>query len=243
MLSTGESTTGCGTRDEGFTSQQDVGAPGGPDHDDLLALWERARGVARVVCRYALGRLAQGQGRFYGADDFWQDLFLEFWALVRRWHSSTGASEEDLWEAWRRLLWFGGHRILRRAPQRLWERADLSLDVDLLGDGIGRGFRALWGEGTASAGAVPRARAGMGSPEAQSDWLARIDALETAMWALSPGERQVLYMCNWGGLTARDAAQRLGLDGPGRVEGLLRAARAALKVGHARGRTRGERRP
>ncbi|MBC7256041.1 MAG: hypothetical protein H5T66_08075, partial [Chloroflexi bacterium] len=79
---------------------------------ELVALWQVAWEMARRLCAGTLARLAQGEGGFYEADDFYQDLFIEFWRLVRAWQRH-GGSAEALWHAWRRRLWGGGRRILR----------------------------------------------------------------------------------------------------------------------------------
>lgn len=55
--------------------------------EQCLSLWPRAREMARVHCSGTLARLRNGDGGFYQADDLWQDLFLEFWALASRWQA------------------------------------------------------------------------------------------------------------------------------------------------------------
>ena len=100
----------------------------------LLTLWQRGLRMARRSCAHTFARLHDGEGRFYEADDFRQDLFLVFRELVERWQADGAADEEVLWAAWRRRLWRGGQRILRRAPQRLWRRNEISFAPDELED-------------------------------------------------------------------------------------------------------------
>jgi len=103
-----------------------------------MTLWERGRRMAAARCSGTLRSLRGGKGGFYEADDLWQDLFLDFWALVRRWHEGPPPRRvEDLWAAWRRHLWQGGRRVLRRRPQRLWRGCDQPVDpqeLELDGD-------------------------------------------------------------------------------------------------------------
>ena len=57
------------------------------DEAELLWLWQRGREMALRRCARTVARLRLGAGGFYEAEDFLQDLFLEFWALVRRWRA------------------------------------------------------------------------------------------------------------------------------------------------------------
>lgn len=120
------------------------------DDSQLLSLWQRGLRIAERRCAHTLARLHAGDGGFYEADDFVQDLFLVFRELAERWQAQGAADEEALWAAWQRRLWHGGQRVLRRAPQRLWRRNDVSFAPDELedapdniSDGLARLLRAI----------------------------------------------------------------------------------------------------
>jgi hypothetical protein len=117
---------------------------------ELLTLWQRGLRLAERCCAHTLARLRNGDGGFYEADDFRQDLFLAFRELAERWHAEGAADEGALWTAWRRRLWHGGQRILRRAPQRLWGRSEVLFAPqevddadDIVGDNAARLARAI----------------------------------------------------------------------------------------------------
>jgi len=191
-----------------------------PD-DDLLALWQVAWRMARRRCAAALARLGRGEGGFYGPDDLQQDLFLEFWALVQQWRAS-GQGRDALWAAWRRRLWGGGRRVLRRAPQRLWSRPEITLDplaLDPAGgsepeDGLRIGADLL---------VQPE------DAEATRHGLAGLEALERALWALRPVHRQVLYMAAFLEAPPAEVARLLMLEDAAAVHRRLHLARRALR--------------
>ena len=196
----------------------------------VAALWPAAQAVAARRCRNTLYRLARGEGGFYDADDFWQDLFIEFWALAQRPELAAAVAagatlaEEPLRTAWSKALWGGGLRILRRAPQRLWRRFEVAVPPVLL-DG---GDDAEEDDRVAShlRGAAEQLLAEDGAQVAAA--LARSEALERALSSLRPVQRQLLYMTAVQGVPARAVAVRLGLDSANAVAQRLRAARRQL---------------
>lgn len=198
--------------------------------DELMALWERARRMALARCSGSLRSLRQGDGGFYEADDFWQDLFLDFWDLVRRWRDGVDARHAgDLWAAWRRHLWQGGHRVLRRRPQRLWRRREEPVDPDEM---------ALDGppsEGAATPAAVPPiavdALTESGGPEEASMIRAEEDAVESRLWRLAAINRQALYLTTVAGLSHAEAARCLALAGPEQVRRHVCRARESVRRG------------
>ena len=194
--------------------------------EELLALWQRARRMALPRCAWTMARLRRGDGGFYEAEDFMQDLFLEFQSLVERWRAGPDPSEEALWLAWRRILWRGGARILRRVPQRLWDRAEQAVDPCELA--LGNDFsadEAAWPLSPDLLVALVQPEDGDGTRER----LARLDALAKALWSLRPAQRQVIYMCALLELPADLVAETLGLSGSNTVYQRLHAARAALR--------------
>jgi len=198
------------------------------DEEELLALWRTARGMALRACARTISRLQAGEGGFYDADDLQQDLFLEFWRLVRRWRADPHRQEEQLWAAWRRALWHGGKTILKRAPQRLWDPPEqqrdpgfFTLDADIdpepeplvasaLADGVQPLIQAEDAERT----------------HVCEDTLERV---ERALWALPVGQRQLLYMAAVAELPAEQVARCLGLRNGNAVYRRLHTARAALR--------------
>jgi len=189
--------------------------------DELLALWQVAWRMARRRCAAALARLGRGEGGFYGADDLQQDLFLEFWALARAWHAS-GQGLADLWAAWQRRLWGGGRRVLRRSPQRLWGRPEISYDpatLDPAEAGEPQEGGRLWSEALVQ----PE------DAEATRHSLAGLEALERALWALRPVHRQVLYMATLLESPPAEVARLLMLDDAEAVHRRLHLARRALR--------------
>lgn len=200
-----------------------------PD-DDLLALWQVAWRMARRRCAATLARLGRGEGGFYGADDLQQDLFLEFWALAAEWRAS-GQGRAALWAAWRRRLWGGGRRVLRRAPQRLWARPEIAFDPAALDpaeagepeEGLPlRGERLVQPE----------------DAEATRHGLAGLEALERALWALRPVHRQVLYLAAFLEEPPAKVARLLMLEDAAAVHRRLHLARRALQRQLARAEER-----
>jgi RNA polymerase sigma factor (sigma-70 family) len=197
---------------------------------DLLALWQRARLLARRRCMRTLWRLRRGEGGFYQTDDFMQDLYLEFAALVREWRADPDASERALWETWRRLLSHGGIRVLRRRPQRLWRAAHSSggLTSTLQKH---RDEQDLAQRRPPPTSPNPEPYIQPEDSEATCEQLARLDDLENALWALRPLQRQVIYMVAMADLPAAQVARLLGIDSPNAVYARLRTARTALRRG------------
>lgn len=187
--------------------------------EELLRLWDAGREMAQRLCGRSYARLRAGQGGFYGAEDFEQELFLEFWALAREWEAES-LPQEALWEAWRRRLWGNGLRVLRRAPQRLWSGpADRQLP-DPLGDASTDGDEPEALEALllhAEDGETCRAAA------------ERVEALRAALAALRPSQRQVLYLTVVAGLSGEEAARSLDLPDRETVYQRVHAARSALR--------------
>ncbi len=192
---------------------------------ELVALWQVAWEMARRLCAGTLARLARGEGGFYEAEDFYQDLFIEFWRLARVWRRHDG-SAEALWRAWRRRLWGGGRRILRRAPQRLWHNPEYPinpLEMALAGPGDG--------EREPSIANIPALEA-LTQPEDAETAQARsadLQALEEALWALRPAQRQILYMAAVLETSPSEVAQMLHLGNAKEVYQHLYRARRALR--------------
>lgn len=212
--------------------ESDVPAAGSPDAEeaDLLALWEQAWALARRCCAGSLRRLQAGDGGFYEADDLQQDLFIEFWALARDWQAS-GEDEAALWAAWRRRLWGQGCHILRRRPQRLWDRAEYPVAPDRLA------LDASDDEPAAVEGLPTAARQALTAGEdaaATHDQLADLSRLEDALWALRPTQRQILYMVTLAGLPAAAVERLLGLGSRTALYQRLFVARQALRRGLAK---------
>jgi len=188
--------------------------------DALVTLWERARRVALRRCARTLARLSAGEGGFYGADDLMQDLFLEFWALLRRHHGRDGP---ELWQAWERVLWGGGLRVLRRKPQRLWARRERAVSPEMLEVADRRE------DDEPALGACARRSLVVGTdgtPGSSSG--DALDDLEDALWRLRPLQRQVLYLLALRGVPADEIARRLGLGSADAVYQRARRARRAL---------------
>ena len=191
----------------------------------LLALWEEARRKARVWCGSTLARLRRGEGGFYQEEDFWQDLFVEFWDLAEAWWP-TEDDLDELWALWRKRLWLDGWRVIRRAPQRLWRRPERAIDPDALELERGPDDEAAQGvrlPETAVAALLydpdgPRALMGAG----------QVEAAERALWALPLGQRQALYMTVVAGMPAAEVARCLGLPRRALVYHWVRTARRRL---------------
>ncbi len=194
---------------------------------NLMGLWQRARGVALRRCAGTLARLARGDGGFYDADDLMQDLFLEFWRLVS---ALAGKPVGELWSAWESLLWRGGIRILRRRPQRLWRRREMSVPPHALALQPGGCVesRASAGEGSP----LPRAARthlvceGSEGRVYAHDLVSRLGA---ALDSLSPLQRQVLYLYGIRGLSGAAVAERLRLGNANAVYQRVARARAMLR--------------
>ncbi len=196
---------------------QDVIADCGDAEGALLERWARARRIALRACAETLRLLSAGAGGFYDAADLEQDLFLAFWDLQRR------LPDEELWPAWNRLLVHGGIRLLQRAPQRLWARAEWPVaPEDLSGDGA----PAAWS-------GLRRGQADLVQPEdgeAQLASLAAVDELEKGLWRLRPAQRQVVYLLTLRGVSAEEVSRRLGLSGGYAAKSRLQRARRRLRL-------------
>lgn len=188
------------------------------------ALWPQARRMAARRCHNNLYRLRRGEGGFYGADDFWQDLFLEFWALLERPELAGLTFDDDaLRTAWGKALWGGGLRILRRAPQRLWRRFEYVVDPARLDP---TGGDDPWSR--LSSLPLP-AEALVGSDgRLTQERLARVERLERSLARLRPAQRQLLYLTAVRRLPAGQVAQQLRLVSANAVYQRVRAARQQL---------------
>jgi RNA polymerase sigma factor (sigma-70 family) len=219
-------TNGRASRPEDDERAGDEKATKPLSEEALLALWQRARRMALPRCAWTMARLRRGDGGFYGPEDFMQDLFLEFWSLVKRWQAEPNPREEALWLAWRRMLWRGGARILRRVPQRLWDRPERTVDPCLLA--LGEGFCVDETAPRLSPDLV-EALTEPEDGEGTRERISRLDALAEALWALRPVQRQVIFMCVVLELPADLVAETLGLSNSNTVYQRLHAARAALR--------------
>jgi len=199
----------------------------------LLRLWQKGLREVRRRCARTLSRLRVGEGGFYHADDFLQDLFMEFMDLARHWRTSTEPDEAELMAAWRRKLWGSGICILRRTPQRLWSGVEYALEPGRLALDEG----SLDQDGN-SDGAHPglflpsSALEELTQPEdaqAIGVRLRALDELETALFRLRPLQRQVIFMSTFQALRAAEVASCLGLGGRNTVYQRLARARAALR--------------
>lgn len=212
------------TRDEKTT----IG-PGDLEEEAVLDLWHEAWRVARRQCARALARLRRGEGGFYGAQDFQQDLFVEFWELLeRRGVPQDGDEAAALWAAWRSVLWGGGRRILRRVPQRLWEGAEWAVDPMSLALEYDDPQEAA----SQGVGLPPVAREALvqaEDAEATHGRLLRVERMAAALWRLQPLQRQILYMSALRGLPAAQVARRLGLRSRNAAYQRLHRARKALR--------------
>ena len=211
-------------------AEQDSPEPQALSEAEPMALWRQAWRLARPRCGRTLSRLRRGRGGFYDADDFSQDLFLEFLGLLGRWQDAPRSSQADLWAAWRRILWQGGSRVVRRAPQRLWSGAELAVDPAELALESGDEEES---DGDAGRLSLPEAaRAALIQPEdgeETQERLARLEALATALQALPPGQRQLITMLALAGLPAPLVARRLGAGSTNALYQRLRLARLALR--------------
>mgnify|MGYP000931800815 CR=1 FL=1 len=191
---------------------------------ELLTLWRKGLRIAQRCCAHTLARLAAGEGGFYEADDLLQDLFVEFWRVVEAWQADERADEEALWEAWRRRLWHGGARILRRAPQRLWRRSEIHFAPDELeaaGDaelGAARMLRT-----------IERALVQPDEAPAACEQRGALDDVAQALAALPAPWSRSLTMTALQGRPAGEVAAALGLPGARSVYAQVRQARARLQ--------------
>jgi len=194
----------------------------------VVSLWQKGRAAALERCATTLSRLRAGDGGFYQADDFLQDLFIEFVDLVRRWWAKADAQEVELWEAWQRMLWGGGIRVLRRVPQRLWSGTEWAVEPGRLA------LDQAYLERNRDPGlCLPKsAIAELTQPETAEmshERLGTLEELERTLFALRPLQRQVIFMSALEGLPAAEVASCLGLSGRNSVYQRLSAARAALR--------------
>ncbi|MHB1293926.1 MAG: RNA polymerase sigma factor [Anaerolineae bacterium] len=196
------------------------------DEQALLDLWQKARTLAAGWCRIALARLRAGQGGFYDDQDLWQDLFLEFWAVVGLWQEGEAHDEEHLWDLWKRALRRGGLRVLKRAPQRLWVGVEEAVEPCVLAlDGA---------EGARDVERTPlplAARRALTLEDSREEGSGRVEVAELAeaLWRLRPLQRQTLYLGAVVGLTADQVARCLGLTGPNVASQRLHRARERLQ--------------
>ncbi len=195
----------------------------------VAALWPEAKRIAARRCRNTLYRLRRGEGGFYDHDDLWQDLFLEFWALLQRPSVAALAAEgrtladEPLRLAWSKALWGGGMRILRRAPQRLWHRFEEAVEPVRLDGGD------YDGDGEAERHDALPIEALVGEDGARTaSSLARLAAIRAALWRLRPAQRQALYMAALQGLPEATVARRLGLASANAVAQRIKLGRQRL---------------
>jgi len=208
--------------------------PSSLSEEELLALWQTARRMALRSCASTLARLRAGEGGFYEAEDFWQDLFLAFWSLAKAWRQAGPSDEIALWAAWRRALRRGGAQLLRRAPMRLWARRERPLAPEVLAledePRLDRGQPFAAGDPSPPLdGAALEALTQPEDAEAGHLRRACLDDLEAALWALRPAQRQVIFMATLAELPAAEVARLLGLSEGNAVSQRLFAARAALR--------------
>ncbi len=196
--------------------------------DELDALWPRARRYAARYCAGTLARLRQGDGGFYEADDFWQDVYLEFHALALRWQAGElgDTTREAFYDAWQRLLARGGWRIYRRAPQRLWPGAELAAAPAEL---------ALDDDDSAPDERTPLPSAALAQLTAPEDGahaaelLERLRLVEGTLWRLRPSQRQALYMTAIQQMPAARTARLLGVPNAAAVYDRIYDARKLLR--------------
>lgn len=200
------------TRDAGLSERQ------------LMALWQEARRKARVWCGSTLARLRRGEGGFYQEEDFWQDLFLEFWELAEAWWE-TEEDLEELWAWWRKRLWYDGWRVIRRAPQRLWQRAEQAVEPAALA--LERPDEEKVEGPRLPEAAVEALRRDPEGPQALRE-ADQVEAAARALWALPAGQRQALYMTVVAGMPAAEVAHCLGLPRREVVYQWVRTARRQL---------------
>ncbi|MHB0856249.1 MAG: RNA polymerase sigma factor [Anaerolineae bacterium] len=184
-------------------------------------------GPGRALLSRAAGPAGGREGGFYDAEDLWQDLFLEFCAVVRRWQRGQDRREERLWALWRSVLWRGGMRVLRRKPQRLWEGVEEAVEPRVLAlDAVAR-------QADPERVSLPReARQALTHDDA---WQGGSDpseeaVLARALWGLRPLQRQMLYLDGVVGLSTSELARCLGLPGPNAVSQRLYRARELLRA-------------
>jgi DNA-directed RNA polymerase specialized sigma24 family protein len=186
---------------------------------ELLRLWEEAQRIAATSCAHTLALLRRGEGGFYEAEDFWQDLFLAFWDLARRWHASPPPHvPERLWALWRRRLRHGGYHILRQRPQRLWRGRERAVDLhDIEGEPHPTGEPA--------ARPIVERGATITDPQRALEVYADEEEASDLLRTLSATSRQSLYLSAVAGLSSAETARCLQL---------VRAADVHLRVHRAR---------
>lgn len=193
--------------------------------DELLALWERGRRMALRHCAGTLRALRTGRGGFYDADDFWQDLFLDFYDLVGQWWAGPEPRcSDDLWVAWRRRLWQGGSRVLHRRPQRLWRRNELAIDPGELDP------TTDLCAGHAVLGASCEALVDAEGPAGRHEAHVAAELAVRRLWNLDPTSRQALYLTAVAGLSGAEAARCLNLPNGASVQVRVHRARRALRA-------------
>lgn len=200
----------------------------GLSESDWLRLWEQASRQAKQCCRGTLMRLRRGEGGFYQADDLMQDLFIEFTALVQCWQA-RGESEAELWTAWRDVLWGGGWRILRRAPQRLWTGVEQAIEPARLALEMGDEYAFVGVDSARLPMAGAKALVQVEDSQATQARLGLIEALADALATLSVEQRVLLYLCVVARLSAAQAAACLGLRDAVCVHRRLYAVRRLLR--------------
>ncbi len=198
-------------------------------HEELLRLWETGKRVAQALCARSLQALHGGEGGFYETDDFYQDLFLEFWELARRWHAGRAPRRhDDLWAAWRERLRHGGNVILRRSPQRLWRRDEPILDpsaFDGATDAAAEGAPVRHGLALVAREVVLETA----DPEVVLERWAGQEEAEVLLSRLSTTRRQALYLTAVEGLSYLEAARCLWLQDETAVRRCIHRARVALR--------------
>lgn len=201
-------------------------------HEELLRLWQHGRRIAASCCAPSLRALLRGLGGFYEVDDLWQDLFLEFWDVARRWYGgSRPASVDDLWAAWRYRLRHGGYIVLHRRPQRLWRRREWSVDPDAME------LDPLAGDDPAplTPSLTPTALEALieADPEAACIIDATREEVARRLQSVSATNRQTLYLTAVVGLSATEAARCLQLADAADVRRRVYRAREAVRRGNA----------
>jgi len=144
--------------------------------------WPQALALAQRACRYTLARLRRGEGGFYQADDFLQDLYCAWAALC----ADHAHDEQALWRAWRGLLYAGGREILRHPPQRLWQRPDLCLPLP----------------------SFERQPAPAANGQASQRWRQVVGDI----WRLPLAQRQIIYLRALAAYSSHQVGQSLGLS-------------------------------
>jgi len=193
------------------------------DERELLTLWHEGLRIAQRCCARTLGRLRDGEGGFYEADDLLQDLFLDFWGVAQSWHAAGSGDQAALWEAWRRRLSHGGARILRRAPQRLWGGAEIATPPEVFAapeEADERSARLLR--------AIERALTQCDDAPTACEQREALDDVAQALEGMPAARAHCLTMTALQGRPADEVAETLGLPGAHSVYAQVRQARAGL---------------